>query len=73
MGKVPEDWWDDIAAGGSMPPGDRLGYPTQKPLRLMERIIKACSDEGDLVADPVLRFRNHPRCGQTGRSPLVGV
>ncbi len=31
---------------------ERLGYPTQKPLALLERIIQASSDEGDLVLDP---------------------
>ncbi len=31
---------------------ERLGYPTQKPLALLERIIKASSNEGDLVFDP---------------------
>ena len=31
---------------------ERLGYPTQKPLELLERIIKASSNEGDLVFDP---------------------
>lgn len=31
---------------------ERLGYPTQKPLTLLERIIRASSDEGDLVLDP---------------------
>ena len=31
---------------------ERLGYPTQKPLALYERIIKASSSEGDLVMDP---------------------
>ncbi len=30
---------------------ERLGYPTQKPLALMERIIQASSNEGDVVAD----------------------
>jgi site-specific DNA-methyltransferase (adenine-specific) len=32
--------------------GERLGYPTQKPLALLERIISASSNEGDLVLDP---------------------
>jgi hypothetical protein len=32
--------------------GERLGYPTQKPLALLERIIAASSNEGDLVLDP---------------------
>ena len=43
------DFWDDIpiAAGN-----ERLGYPTQKPEALLERIIKASSNEGDVVLDP---------------------
>jgi DNA modification methylase len=49
LGKIPEDWWDIPA----LPPmsGERLAYPTQKPEALIERIIKASSNEGDLVAD----------------------
>ena len=31
---------------------ERTGYPTQKPLALLERIIKASSNEGDIVLDP---------------------
>jgi DNA modification methylase len=42
--------WDDIYAL-SASSIERLGYPTQKPEALLERIIKACSNEGDLVAD----------------------
>ena len=34
------------------PSKERLGYPTQKPLALLERIIRASSNEGDLVLDP---------------------
>lgn len=49
-GKVPEDYWTDI---NSLQSGvrERLGYPTQKPEALLERIIKASTDEGDVVAD----------------------
>jgi site-specific DNA-methyltransferase (adenine-specific) len=43
------DFWDDIAFVAGT---ERLGYPTQKPLELLERIINAASDEGDLVLDP---------------------
>lgn len=47
-GKVPEDWWQiAIAPRGK----EYLGYPTQKPEALLERIIKAASNEGDLVMD----------------------
>ena len=31
---------------------ERVGYPTQKPLKLLERIIKASSNKGDIVLDP---------------------
>ena len=48
-GKVPEDWWyfPVVARLHS----ERTGYPTQKPVALLERIIKASSNPGDLVAD----------------------
>jgi DNA modification methylase len=51
-GKVPEDWWQ-IAISARYPVDGikRTGYPTEKPLPLVERIIKASSNEGDLVAD----------------------
>lgn len=42
--------WDDIERIGNTS-GERLDYPTQKPMSLLERIIKASSNEGDLVAD----------------------
>lgn len=45
-----QDSWDDIPPVNSQAQ-ERLGYPTQKPLALLERIIKASSNEGDLVAD----------------------
>ncbi len=49
-GKVPEDYWLDIQRATRYP-GESLGYPTQKSMKLLERIIKASSNEGDLVAD----------------------
>ena len=51
-GKVPEDYWLDIPSGGHISPDERLGYPTQKPIALLERIIRASSNKGDLVLDP---------------------
>jgi site-specific DNA-methyltransferase (adenine-specific) len=45
------DSWDDIPPINSQAQ-ERLGYPTQKPEALLERIIKASSNEGDLVLDP---------------------
>ncbi|MBC2664311.1 restriction endonuclease [Novosphingobium flavum] len=46
-----QNLWDDIPAINSQAQ-ERLGYPTQKPLALLERIIRASSNEGDVVLDP---------------------
>ena len=44
------DWWGDINALQTFSP-ERLKYPTQKPEKLLARIIEASSNPGDLVAD----------------------
>jgi len=49
LGKIPEDWWLMNILNANDP--ERLGYPTQKPEVLLERIIKASSNEGDLILD----------------------
>jgi len=46
-----DDVWVDIGPIASANP-ERLGYPTQKPLALLERIIQASSNPGDVVLDP---------------------
>lgn len=51
-GRAFPDWWTDIGAGSHMPHAERTEYPTQKPLKLLERIINASSNEGDFVLDP---------------------
>ena len=43
--------WDDVQPVQPQS-NERIGYPTQKPLALLERIIKASSNEGDVVLDP---------------------
>jgi len=50
-GRLLGDVWADIPPLNSQA-AERLGYPTQKPLALMERIIAAASNEGDVVLDP---------------------
>lgn len=45
------DVWADIPSLGNINSKEKTGYPTQKPEALLERIIKASSNEGDLVAD----------------------
>lgn len=49
-GKIPEDFWTDIGQVFRSTK-QNLHYPTQKPEKLLERIILASSNEGDLVAD----------------------
>jgi DNA modification methylase len=46
------DWWDIPI----IPPSghERIGYPTQKPMALLERIIKCASNEGDIILDPFM-------------------
>ena len=46
-----QNLWDDIEQLGAHD-AERLGYPTQKPMALLERIIQASSNENDVVLDP---------------------
>jgi DNA modification methylase len=48
-GKVPEDWWYFPVIARLH--NERTGYPTQKPIALLERIVLASSNPGELVAD----------------------
>ena len=52
-GRVPDDWWNDIAVAARVPIDGkkRTGYMTEKPIKLMERIIKMASNPGDIVLD----------------------
>jgi DNA modification methylase len=73
-GVALQDIWTDLTpiVSGT---AERLGYPTQKPEALLERIIKASSNEGDTILDPFCgcgtavsvaqrlnRHRHHPPC-----------
>ncbi len=49
-GKRLEDWWSDVYTADRKR-SEIVGYPTQKPEELLQRIIEASSNEGDLVAD----------------------
>lgn len=50
-GRPLTDTWTDIIGFQTVQTGENLYYPTQKPEMMLERIIKASSNEGDLVAD----------------------
>jgi len=50
-GQPLQSMWTDIERIGNTS-GERLGYPTQKPLALLERLVAVSSNEGDIVLDP---------------------
>ncbi len=51
VGKIAEDWWTKFSPVGRLVK-ENTRYPTQKPLALLDRIIKASSNPGDIVLDP---------------------
>ncbi len=51
LGERLQNIWEDIPPIGAQA-AERLGYPTQKPVALLERILSASSNEGDIVLDP---------------------
>ena len=63
---ITDDWSDIEQAAGK----EALGYPTQKPLALLERVIQASTNDGDLVLDPFCGLRDGSRrCGEA-EAPL---
>jgi site-specific DNA-methyltransferase (adenine-specific) len=51
LGDTVDSLWDDIPPINSQAQ-ERLGYPTQKPEALLQRIVRSTTDEGDVVLDP---------------------
>ena len=52
---------------------ERLGYPTQKPLALYERIIKASSNPGDLVLDPFAGCGTTIEAAKKNERNVIGI
>ncbi len=66
------DIWEDL------PPihasaAERLGYPTQKPLALLKRIIAASSNEGDVVLDPFCGYGTAVHAAQKLGRKWIGI
>lgn len=70
-GKVPEDVWaiESIQSQSK----ERLGYPTQKPLALLDRIIKASSNGGDVVLDAFCGCGTTLLSALTNRRKWIGI
>ncbi len=64
--------WDDIAELNSQA-AERLGYPTQKPVALLERVLGASSKEGDVVLDPFCGCGTTIRAAQKLGRRWVGI
>ena len=65
------NWWTDC----NFPTGskERLGYPTQKPLNLLKRIIEASSNEGDVVLDPFCGCGTAVVAAQMLKRQFIGI
>jgi site-specific DNA-methyltransferase (adenine-specific) len=64
--------WTDIPRVGNTS-AERLGYPTQKPLALLERIISASSNEGDVVLDPFCGCGTTVHAAQKLKRRWIGI
>ncbi len=71
-GKPVQNLWDDIEMISSQS-AERLGYPTQKPLALLERIINASSNESDVVLDPFCGCGTAVHAAQTLKREWIGI
>src|SRR5581483_7829735 len=71
-GTILGNIWTDISPINSQAQ-ERLGYPTQKPLALLERIIAASSNEGDVVLDPFCGCGTAVHAAQKLRRKWIGI
>ena len=73
VGERLQDVWDDIRPIGQTRRDAVLGYPTQKPLALYERIIAASSNPGDIVLDPFCGCATTPVAAERLGRQWVGI
>ena len=71
-GQPLQNIWTDVDRIGNTS-SERTGYPTQKPLALYERIIKASSDEGDMVLDPFCGCATTPIAAERLNRQWIGI
>jgi DNA modification methylase len=74
-GRPVQDWWDDIRSLGGLGANkaERLGYPTQKPEALLERIILSSTNKGDVVLDPFCGCGTTITAAQTLNRRWIGI
>jgi hypothetical protein len=71
-GTVMGNIWTDISPINSQAQ-ERLGYPTQKPLALLERVLEASSNEGDVVLDPFCSCGTTIHAAQKLKRTWIGI
>jgi len=70
-GKLMEDWWTDIKPVHFQAKNKR--HPTQKPIKLIERLINACSKEEDIVLDPYMGSGSTLEAARNGNRKGIGI
>ncbi len=70
---IQRDVWDDIGIISPNSKIERTGYPTQKPLKLLRRIITASSNKGDIVLDPFCGCATTPIAAELEERDWVGI
>jgi site-specific DNA-methyltransferase (adenine-specific) len=71
-GMQMQNFWDDIPPINSQAQ-ERLGYPTQKPIALLERILQAASKEGDTILDPFCGCGTAIHAAEKLRRKWIGI
>lgn len=71
-GALCPDWWTGINQL-NREDAERLGYPTQKPLGLLDRIIAASSNPGDMVLDPFCGCGTAIEAAENGNRQWIGI
>ena len=71
-GAPVDDFWHDVSPIPSQSP-ESLGYPTQKPLALLTRIVKASSNAGDVVLDPFCGCGTAVHAAQNLNRKWIGI
>src|SRR5207248_4088970 len=69
-GRTTTNDWNDI---GQVAGNEVLGYPTQKPVALLERIISLSTDPGDVVLDPFCGCGTTIHAAQKLGRPWIGI
>ena len=75
LGKNPTDVWQfpKVTSGTNRSSDERTAHPAQFPAAVIDRIVKACSNEGDLVFDPFLGSGTVAEVALQNRRPVVGI